>query len=461
MRTRIPDAQVVQMVLPLAREIVHSGQTLLPLGVIADIAILAFGNANQVAKQAFPVIPQVENSLFREYEDYVLGKFYLDRSFERAVDAMRRFKQEERPRGFAYLMQQFCERAKITGMECVPGTLRTISDIPAAEFLQRGWDSLSNDGVVPEIPEQYRSLHLACRRMADLLAPEDIVALEHRTALADLGQYVAHRQIVQATQRFLERLPKQMVKPLHGRQEVPSKVFDEDAYPVGGFTSISTKGSIESLLHSQLAYMEKDEAMRPDMFDIKFVRDELYYYSRDENQFLRRHRSYIFVLHPELVESRRKDPQSPFQRIVLLLGFLNATVRQLADWLGNDALKFYFVFPLSQGENALALEAELIQMVCRELAEQNLVEIVPLRIHLSKFVENISEKSMCHLIGCSVQTELHADVEDVVETDLLLAGPVPTIHSGIRRLEITPTDPEDEPFAQWQSLLLKLLQVLV
>ena len=62
----------------------------------------------------------------------------------------------------------------------------------------------------------------------------------------------------------------------------PTRALDEDTYPVGGFTSISTRGSIESLLHSQLAYMETDE--RPDLFDIKFLRDELLYYARDENQ---------------------------------------------------------------------------------------------------------------------------------------------------------------------------------
>ena len=32
------------------------------------------------------------------------------------------------------------------------------------------------------------------------------------------------------------------------------------------------------------------------MFDIKFIRDELLYYSRDENQFLRRRRAFVFGL---------------------------------------------------------------------------------------------------------------------------------------------------------------------
>ena len=93
------------------------------------------------------------------------------------------------------------------------------------------------------------------------------------------------------------------VKPLAGRREVPTRVLDEDTYPVGGFTSLSTKGTVESLLQSQLAYMEREPELRPDLFDVKYVRDELYYYSRDENQFLRRRRTFVFCLVSLLVPS--------------------------------------------------------------------------------------------------------------------------------------------------------------
>src|SRR5262249_57603158 len=114
-------------------------------------------------------------------------------------------------------------------------------------------------------------------------------------------------------------VPHQKVKPLAGRQEVPTRVLDEDTYPVGGYSSISTKGTIESLLHSQLAYMEE---ARPDLFDIKFVRDELFYYARDENQFLRRRRAFAFVLAPDLAQARFKDPEPPGQRLVLALALV-------------------------------------------------------------------------------------------------------------------------------------------
>src|SRR4029077_16166328 len=126
------------------------------------------------------------------------------------------------------------------------------------------------------------------------------------------------------------------------RMEVPTRILDEDTYPVGGFTSIATRGSIESLLHSQLAYME-DEPERPDLFDIKFVRDELLYYSRDENQFLRRRRTFVFALAADLVSARCKGGDLPYQRGVLLLALLTVIVHKLAEWLSTDALSFQIV----------------------------------------------------------------------------------------------------------------------
>ena len=67
--------------------------------------------------------------------------------------------------------------------------------------------------------------------------------LEQKTALQSMGEYVAHRQVLQMAAKLEEGLPKHKVRPLQGRKEVPTRVLDEDTYPVGGFSSLSTRGS--------------------------------------------------------------------------------------------------------------------------------------------------------------------------------------------------------------------------
>src|SRR5439155_21780397 len=119
------------------------------------------------------------------------------------------------------------------------------------EVLARGWDSLSR-GVLPVLVELYEGLIAATRRLAEVLGQEDVFELEHGTALAELGQRVALRQVLQMAARLDVGLPKHKPRPQIGRRDVPTRVLDEDTYPVGRYASIATRGTIESLPHSQL-----------------------------------------------------------------------------------------------------------------------------------------------------------------------------------------------------------------
>jgi hypothetical protein len=293
--------------------------------------------------------------------------------------------------------------------------------------------------------------------MAEVLAVEDVIALEQRTALADMGQYVAHRQVLQIANRLEVGLPRHKVKPLAGRQEVPTRVLDEDTYPVGGFTSLSTKGSVESLLHSQLAFMERDPDLRPDLFDVKYVRDELYYYARDENQFLRRRRVFLFLLYPDLVKARFKDPDLPAQRIVLVLGLLLTAVRKLSEWLSTDALKFEFLLVQDKDAKPLAQEGALLGMLFREQIENQTVEIKHLADDPGPYADHRAQRSLCHVLAVSggrvdVRTEL------AVTTDLTVRGAKPQVRTGYD----APAElPGDDPIEAWTLTLERLLMLWV
>jgi hypothetical protein len=360
-----PSPATVKAALAYALEIASDGNPLPPIGFVADLAAIALGTDSQKWSKTHEDIPGWPQTLTRSYEDHLLGKLYSDWTFERASDALRRYQDRDRAKGLAYIVKQFRSRGKLGGTEVSPAVLRSMNSLNAEDLLAVGYESLSRNGPLPLLVSQYEELVRAARRMAEVLDPEDVIALEQRTALADMGEYVAHRHILQSTARYESRLPARPVHPMIGRQEVPTRVLDEDQYPVGGYTSISNRGSIESLLHSQLAYMEEDE--RPDLFDTKFVRDELFYYSRDENQFLRRRRMFLFVFDPSLVHARVKDAKLPFQRIVLTVAVVLAVIRRLSDWLSTDALRFELIFPTANGASPLEAEAKLFEILLSEL----------------------------------------------------------------------------------------------
>src|SRR4051794_36271504 len=321
-RVTPPAAAGVRPALAWALEVAAGGQPLPPVGFVADLGHVLLGSDRDARPHRDAAgQPGLPGGLARTYEDLVLGKVYADWTVERAGDALRRYQGRDRARGVAFVVNQFRERAGFGGVLLSPAVLKALLDAPADEILSRGWDSLGR-GVQPLLVELYEGLIAAARRTAEVLGPEDVFELEHGTALHDLGQRLALRQVLQAANGLEAALPKHRVKPLARRMEVPTRILDEDTYPVGGFTSISTRGSVESLLHSQLAYMEPEDAERPDLFDIKFLRDELLYYSRDENQFLRRRRTFVFVLGPDLIATRFKDSDLPYQRGVLMLALV-------------------------------------------------------------------------------------------------------------------------------------------
>jgi hypothetical protein len=459
-RTIPPGASTVKHVLEWVLEISAGGQPLPPVGMVADFGHSAYGvERDTKPNKEHLVIPGLPPGLMRTYEDHVLGKVYADWSFERASDAMRRYthKERERERGLAYLIKQFRDRASYGGVEMSPGVIRSLKELSPEEIMRRGWDSLNNRGLSPLLLEMYENLIAAARRMSEVLALEDVIALEQRTALADMGQYVAHRQVLQTALRLEAGLPRHKVKPLANRQEVPTRVLDEDTYPVGGFTSISTRGSVESLLHSQLAYMESDPALRPDMFDVKYLRDELYYYSRDENQFLRRRRVFLFCLYPDLVKARFKDNDLPCQRIVMVLALLLTTVRKLSEWLSTDALKFEFLLIQDKEAKPLEQEGHLLEMLFREAIENETVEIKHTTENLGTYADRRAQKSMVHVLTLSADGE-EVKTDLAITTDMVINGPKPEVRIG----RDAPTILEsDDPVECWTATLERLLMVWV
>src|SRR5262249_40245758 len=136
---------------------------------------------------------------------------------------------------------------------------------------------------------------------------------------------------------------------------------------------------------------------RPDLFDIKYLRDELLYYARDENQFLRRRRTFAFVLFPDLVHTRFKDADLPYQRGVLLAALLVVAVRKLSDWLSTDALTFVFFVV---GQDELAPELSLLRTLLQEQIDTGTVVIVEkaTREQAERDCALRARRSLCHCL---------------------------------------------------------------
>jgi hypothetical protein len=429
-RVMPPSAASVRMLLGWAKELASGGQPLPPPGFIADLGHVAFGEDwdNKQNRESGAIVPHLPINLIRTYEDHVLGKIYADWTFGRASDALRHYaKGREQARGLAYLLGAFRDRARYDGVEMSLGVINTLLEVPPEELLSEGYESLRTEGPHDLLPHLYESLIQAARRTAEVLGPEDIFDLERKAALEELGQRLAHRQVLRAGNLLEATLPKHKIKPLARRMEVPTRIHDEDMYPVGGFTSLSNRGSIESLLHSQLAYMEPTRGDDPDLFDTMFLMDELLYYSRDDNQFMRRRRTLVIALSPDLAETRFKDTDLPYQRGVMLFGLLFTLVRKLTEWLTTDALEFHFLF-LGEGEkDPLAAERHLLEKLFFDEIAHGVVILERMALKkLPRQAEEWSRRSMVHLLLCGVKPP-QVEARDVAITRLAVNAARPSL----------------------------------
>ena len=442
-------AEHVPAIFNWALAIASEGEPLPPLGFVADVGHLVFLASPGIAADSALPGP---TTLRRAYENYVLGKLVADSSFERAGDALRSYPGHDRARGLAFLVNQMRQRAGFGGVLLSPGTLKSLRDSDPHELLRAGWESLQA-GPMPLLINLYEQLVREIRNTAAVLGHEDVFELERKTALAPFGQRMALRQVLQAANLLEEALPRHKPRPANLRHEVPTRILEEDTYPVGGFASISTRGSIESLLHSQLAFMEDRD--RPDLFDIKFLRDELLYYSRDENSFLRRRRTFLFVLYPDLVHARFKDVESAYQRVVLLLALVRTAVRKLIDWLNTDSLVFEIILIQENDVADLSSEKELLGVLFAEQITNKTLTIEALPAgQLAACCVRHSRRSLCHCLLASVK-EQTLDAESAVVSRLTLDAAVPSL--GIGREPVSRPEAETA-WLGWTAALERLLQ---
>ncbi len=473
-RASRPRPDTVHAILNWYLEAAKEGFPLPPVGVVADVGHLVFGDETSSAGESRPEeCGPLPSPLVRQYEDLFLGKLYGDRSFERAADGLRRYAdRRDRAKGLAFLLQQIGQRAEYQGVQLSLGPIRDLLHSEGDEILKQAAESLRENGPVYWEGSEagglnlleflYRDLIRNVRDLGEVLGIEDVFELEHGTAIAGFGQRLALRQTLKAAAELAKSMPDQPLRPLKSRRQIATQIAEEDTYPIGGFSSISNRGSIESLLHSQLAFMEPGE--RPDMFDIKFLRDELLYYSRDENQFLRRRRTFLFAFAPDLSAARIKDPDVPWQRIVLLLGLLRVAVERLTDWLGEEALRFEFVFlepnrKLPSAPPTLQAERELLEILFRERIADKTVELQE-RESLEDFLEYAgrqARRSSCNAVILSANSR-PAECEQARISQLRLNAEVPAISID----NMGWTVPKGEaPLEKWSATLIRLLQAWI
>ena len=444
-----------------ALEAAYSEHPLLPAPTLAfDLTALLNG------ERLLPIAPPGQESVreaMRGYEDHVLARLTSDRRWTRLTEAVAGLPKELRAAAVGLVTAQLLSRLKLnTGTGVSTGVVRRFATKSADEVIEAGRAALYDAALAARIVEGLNALAKAARRTRELLSDAEVFLLENLAALKGLGARVALAQLAEVAQAVVERLPARLRGQVFEDGDAPSSLEEDSAYPVGGFSSISTQGSLENLVTSELIYMEEgdDPAARPDLFDVRFVEGELLYYARDESVAVRKRRTLVLVFDPSLQRSRVKDPGETYQRLMWLLGSVTALVRKLSEWLNTEALHFELIFSGEGDEGALAEEEGVISLLLREYRERGQVEVRRVESTLGA-VRQAREQHRGRARVMLVATRLPSGLEGNAAPDALIDadGLRPKVHW------IDATQESAEPFATaaeaWTATTKQLLDGLL
>jgi hypothetical protein len=401
-------AELLGLVRPWVESVVDTVALLPPLGVAADLARLLARAPFDIGRSQ-PIGDAPLRAALDAYEEHLLGRLSADFRLELARDALVRLPEAKRAAAVGVFVEQVLARV-VAALgnpldSPAPGAVRRALQESSVGLFERGIELIGDpdhDELREDLGRAYELLASGARRCGALIGDVEIYTLENFEALRSSSLRLAMAQIAEAAQSIERTMPIRVRRSEASRGRTPTRVEDESAYPIGGYASISNVGGIESLVSSELIYMTPEHERRAggiDLFDVRWAADELLKYTRDESVHTRERRTIAFALDPSLVHGRIKDPELPFQRLVVLFGGLIAGVRKLCSWLDEAELHMHFLLLGAAGPDPehpaqpLRAEAELARLLLREFVESGVAEFreLPNVAAAIEHVERVSE----------------------------------------------------------------------
>jgi hypothetical protein len=422
--------------------------------------LTALMNGERLAPIAPPAIESLREAL-RGYEDHVLARLTADRRWTRLTEALTGTPKELRAAAVGMTVSQVLQRLKVTtGTGISTGVVRRFATRPVEEVLDTGRAALWTPEVAARLADGLHELAKAARRTREVLSDAEVFLIENFAALKGLGPRVALSQLAEVAQAVDERLPTRLRGHALEDGDAPTQLEEDSAFPVGGFSSISTSGSLENLMTSELIYMEQGEELRPDLFDVRFVEGELLYYARDESVAVRKRRALVLVFDTSLVRARVLDAKESYQRLTWALGSVTALVRKLSEWLNTEALTFELIFVGAEGEPGLEEELNVLSLLLREYRERGQLDLLVAPTPLEA-VRGARARHQSRARVMLFATKMPHGLDGDAAADALIdaSGPRPVVHW----LEGhgTQVEPPKDALDAWAHVTLELLDGLL
>ncbi len=233
----------------------------------------------------WPPSPQVHKDLamFLSYREHLLLDFRFSEECKRVQElafTLKRHPERE---------ILFCQRFLQLFFERMQGRWELgLNPAQLRDLIKTELDHENGTDVVLSDPRWMSYLNPAPVVQA-YLELKPMIQEEDLWELAELNQLPddALRYAAKSCRSHLNFISRQQIdRRRRLRQELSSLFLDEQksigTYPVGGITGVSAKGHLESLVPSELMFMDEEVSEGLDLFDVRYLEHELLYYERDD-----------------------------------------------------------------------------------------------------------------------------------------------------------------------------------
>lgn len=217
---------------------------------------------------------------------------------------------------------------------------------------------------------------LVMRAGARAFGEDDLSEIENWSAYRKAAQRVAGRRIA-AVAGSIPPFDPRRIRIAHetGKEtEIP----DSGTWAEGGYVGIHTKGAPESLVPSELAYLDEDAGLGHgvDLFTVRDAESQLLYYERDQGE-LQRHRRTIHLAFAPDSGFRAMVRGHPDQLAVAVYGVIVKAAKDLDALFHEDALSLVVHLVPRDPTSAAKVDedSQLLAVLLRNEADRGIVTV--------------------------------------------------------------------------------------
>ena len=331
--------------LRLAVELLNLGYPLPWLGFLDDVAQWASNSSPPRPHSTHLHIPATITKFIRPYRDQVIGRLFSDPGCLALKKSLSSQPATEQIRSLAWLLTQWHEAKVWQGKLMVPGQLASLKSQGATTLESKALSLVGNITQEKNISleKTIKSTISQFSKNIDIYKKQYAEPINSGQSTLQLAQITGLRQIQKAKEVLFNAPPWDTPILNSENHQTESQKLTDDILPVGGYSSISNRGRFESLLPSQLAFWD-EKIGDSDLFTYKFARDELWYYSRDENTIRKPALELAFVFYPGITNVTTWNPVYGFQNLTILTAALLKAIEHLENQQESHSFKFRWIF---------------------------------------------------------------------------------------------------------------------